>query len=56
MRMTSSPGSMYASAIMKIACLVGVMRTFEALQGTPSTLFSISATASLSSGMPVEGV
>ena len=29
-RMTSSPGSMYASAVRKIACLHGVMRTLEA--------------------------
>lgn len=54
--MTSSPGSMYARAIMNIACLVGVIRTLDALQGTPSTFLSISATAALSSGMPVDGV
>ncbi len=54
--MTSSPGSMYARAVMKIACLVGVTRTFDAPQGTPSVSRSSSATAFLSSGIPVDGV
>lgn len=54
--MTSSPGSMYARAIMKMACLVGVTRTLDALQGTPSCSLSRSATACLSSGMPMDGV
>ena len=55
-RMTSSPGSMYASMVMKMACLHGVTRTLEASHGT--LLFSrvMSAMAFLSSGMPMDGV
>ena len=36
--MTSSPGSMYASATMKMACLHGVIRTLDWSQGMPLSL------------------
>ena len=54
--MTSSPGLMYASAIMNSACLVGVTRTFFASQGIPFLALVDSAMAFLSSGIPREGV
>lgn len=54
--MTSSPGSMNASMVMKMACLQGVIRTLDASHGTPLFLRVDSATASLSSGIPIDGV
>ena len=47
---------MYASMVMKMACLHGVTRTLDASQGTLLLVRVMSAMAFLSSGIPIEGV